>query len=185
MPWGRPTIGVHEVNHGIALPSEEARIQLILGQLPKDEQNKPFITTRENPNNYFTDWLNNHNSDDPFYRTSDYNSYFEDPDEIRSRLMEFRYYNKIDPQHTFTLDEIQDMRKRAKNIFDYLESYNQKGSVYKSPNDGDIVDFNLFERYDDNTLLRLFNEVAYTPNQNKQIYNARLGGSLNYFNYFK
>lgn len=102
--------------------------------------------------------------------------------------MEFRYYNNIDPTHVFTVEEVQDMRKRAKHIFDYLGPYNKTGVVYYPTKEGEIVDFDLLNRYDDNTILRLLNEVASNsikPKTQNDVHYAKHGGSLNYFDYFK
>lgn len=62
-------------------------------------------------------------------------SYLNDPSEVYSRLMEFRKANKIDPKKIYTLDEVKDMRKNSK-------------------------DFNLFNRYTDDQILKLLNDVA-------------------------
>lgn len=50
MPWGRPTIGIHELSHGVKLPSEETKIETIFNALPRDLYNKPIIIDNDDPN---------------------------------------------------------------------------------------------------------------------------------------
>lgn len=64
-------------------------------------------------------------------------SYYDNPYEIRSRLMELRYMNHLDPTHKYDLQEIRNMR-----------------------GDKTFKDFNIFKRYDDNTIEYLLNNVA-------------------------
>ena len=66
--------------------------------------------------------------------------YYDNSDEVYSRLMEFRYANKLNPKKKITKQDLNKWRKSG------------------------VEGYNLLNRYDDNTLLRLFNEVA----KNKQ-----------------
>lgn len=72
--------------------------------------------------------------------------YLDDPDEINSRVMEFRYSNKLNPKRKYTIEEI-------KNMSDYGDGGNSWG-VSGRP-------LELLERYDDNTLLYLINDLAF------------------------
>lgn len=74
-------------------------------------------------------------------------SYLNDPSEVYSRLMEFRKANKIDPKKIYTRDEVKDMRKNSK-------------------------DFNLFNRYTDDQILKLLNNVASVQNIDRGKQNA-------------
>ena len=51
--------------------------------------------------------------------------------------MKLRYANKLDPAHKYTMEEIKQMRL-----------------------DPAFKDFDIFKRYDDETIFRLLNEVA-------------------------
>lgn len=62
-------------------------------------------------------------------------TYPENPTEIYSRLMEFRYNNNLDPSKRYTLDEIKELRNNSK-------------------------DAGLFDRYTDEVMLELLNNIA-------------------------
>lgn len=62
-------------------------------------------------------------------------SYIDSPREIYSRLMEFRYNNKLDPKKEYSVEEVRKMRESAK-------------------------DADIFNRYDDETIRDLLNKVA-------------------------
>lgn len=62
-------------------------------------------------------------------------SYLDSPGEIHSRLMEFRHHNKLNPRKRYSLDEVREMRKNSK-------------------------DYRLFNRYSDEMMLELLNDVA-------------------------
>lgn len=64
-------------------------------------------------------------------------SYYDKISEIYARLMELRYSNKLDPSHTYTLEEIKAMRE-----------------------DPNFKDFKILDRYTDESILRLLNTVA-------------------------
>lgn len=66
-----------------------------------------------------------------------YNSYKDSADEIYSRLMQFRYLNKLDPKKKYTVEDIKKWREKY--------------------DDTDIVN-----RYNDEYLLHLLNNVAST-----------------------
>lgn len=81
------------------------------------------------------------------------NSYYDDPSEIYARLMEFRYANKLDPNKTYTIEDIKNFKE-----------------------DPDIHDFELLDRYSEEDVLKLLNEIAY--NTNKSINIAKKGCKL-------
>lgn len=88
--------------------------------------------------------------------------YDDDIREITARLAQLRYVNKLDPTHTYTLDEVRNMRSH--------------------PN---FQDFDIFSRYNDEYILYLLNGVAQnTTDKNKLDYVnpitiAKLGGTIN------
>lgn len=67
--------------------------------------------------------------------------YWDRIDEIKSRLMELRFNNKLDPTHKYNIFEIRNMRKDPK-----------------------FKDSRIFERYNDETILDLLNKVAQNTN---------------------
>lgn len=70
-------------------------------------------------------------------------SYLDNSEEVYSRLMEFRSLNSLDPKKKYTLDDITKMRNTAK-------------------------DRQLLNRYSDEIMLKLLNEIAYiNPSRNK------------------
>lgn len=68
--------------------------------------------------------------------------YYDDPSEVYSRLMEFRRENKLQPTKQYTIDEVKKMRSSQHDLFNSTK------------------DFDLLERYDDNQMLKLINQVA-------------------------
>ena len=84
-------------------------------------------------------------------------SYLYKPTEIYSRLSQFREANKIDPTKVWDKDNIKELRNNSK-------------------------DYDLFNMFDDNTMIRLFNEVAQNNNEfdkfgdYNKTYKARYGG---------
>lgn len=87
-------------------------------------------------------------------------TYLDDPSEVYSRMMEFRYKSKIAPNKVVT-----------KELLD--------------KNRGLLRKYNL-DRYTDDTLIKLFNEVAYTPENNQEdILRAFYGAKLNKKDWFK
>jgi len=83
------------------------------------------------------------------------NWYMDHPDEIYSRLMDFRYRNKLDPQKRYTLEDVIKFRE-------------------------DAYDTELLERYSDEFILQLLNEVADTKTNSNNINKTLL--KANYFN---
>lgn len=63
------------------------------------------------------------------------NSYLESPTEIHSRLMQIRHDLGLDPRKNYTIDDLKDLRQGDKK-------------------------YNILDRYDDETILRLLNDVA-------------------------
>lgn len=85
--------------------------------------------------------------------------YYDSATEIYSRLMEFRKANKIDPSKTYTIEDVQKMRERKDNYF-----FDK------------IKDVNLFERYTDDQVLMLLNDVASNKgNSQKNSISAKNG----------
>lgn len=70
-------------------------------------------------------------------------SYLDDASEIYSRLMEFRYMNKLDPKKIYNKSDIQRMR-----------------------NNNAIYDPDILNRYNDDYVERLLNKVAYNTTNN-------------------
>lgn len=82
------------------------------------------------------------------------NKYLESPSEIYSRLMDFRFRNKLDPQKRYTIEDVRKFRK-------------------------DAYDTELLERYSDEFILQLLNEVADTRTNSNNINKPLL--KANYF----
>ena len=105
----------------------------------------------------------------------------DDPAEIYSRVMEFRYNNNLDPNHDYTLEEVQELRNKN-HTGDYL--IRTENQFYKSninnptiPKKIEPIDMNLykgpeelFERLDDSTIQRLLNDVAWVPKKNSMLH---------------
>lgn len=91
-------------------------------------------------------------------------SYYDDPDEINSRLMEFRYSNKLNPRRKYTIDEIRKMDDTGNGGATWTRG--------RRPLD-------ILNRYDDKTLLFLINDLASNklPKSNGT-YIARNGGTI-------
>ena len=101
--------------------------------------------------------------------------YLDKPSEIYSRVMEFRYNNNLDPNHDYTLEEVQELRNknhtgdyliRTENQF-YKSNINNPTIPKKIEPIEKAIDMNLykgpeelFERLDDSTIQRLLNDVA-------------------------
>ena len=88
-------------------------------------------------------------------------SYYDDPKEIYARMMDFRKTNNLDPNKKYTADELKSIDKAVpRTRFE-------------------PVDFKLTDRYDDNTLERLFNDIAQNKSENSNIQYVKKGGYLN------
>ena len=84
-------------------------------------------------------------------------NYYDRPTEIYSRLMQFRQANNLDPTEIITKERLKGFKKSA-------------------------IDFNLLNRYKDDQLLQLFNDVAYVDTPlNNDVNFAAYGGKINKF----
>lgn len=81
-------------------------------------------------------------------------SYYDNPSEIYSRLMEFRYANKLNPNKIYTIEDVKKFKE-----------------------DPNVHDFELLDRYSEEDVLKLLNEIAYN-NTNKSINIAKKGCKL-------
>lgn len=111
--------------------------------------------------------------------------YLDKPSEIYSRLMELRYNNNLDPNHEYTLEEVQELRNknhtgdyliRTENQF-YKSNINNPTIPKKIEPIEKAIDMNLykgpeelFERLDDSTIQRLLNDVAWVPKKNSTLH---------------
>lgn len=111
--------------------------------------------------------------------------YLDNPSEIYSRLMEFRYNNNLDPNHEYTLEEVQELRKknhsgdyliRTKNQH-YQSNINNPTIPDKYEPIENLIDMNIYkgsedilERYSDSAIQRLLNDVAQVSNKPTVIY---------------
>lgn len=126
------------------------------------------------------------------------NEYLDNPQEIYARLMQLRYSINADPNHKFTKEEIQNIKKEHLDHYtltNRLKSSEGKGSFSVSQFDknGKIIQsepfnpeykivpeestatphynkentYNLLNRYSDDFLLYLFNNVAQAPTKKK------------------
>lgn len=89
----------------------------------------------------------------------EYDDYMDDANEIYSRLMEFRRENNLDPKKKYTKDDIKSFREKYKNKNDDNDSYG------------------VIDRYNDDFLLFLLNDIAYNKNSgDSDIQYAETGG---------
>lgn len=126
--------------------------------------------------------------------------YLDNPQEIYARLMQLRYSINADPNHKFTKEEIQNIKKEHLDHYTLtsrLKNSEGKGSfsVSQFDKDGKIIQsepfnpeykivpeestvtphynkentYNLLNRYSDDFLLYLFNNVAQAPTKKKDI----------------
>lgn len=124
--------------------------------------------------------------------------YLDNPQEIYARLMQLRYSINADPNHKFTKEEIQNIKKEHLDHYtltNRLKNSEGKGSfsVSQFDKDGKIIQsepfnpeykivpeestvtphynkentYNLLNRYSDDFLLYLFNNVAQVPTKKK------------------
>ena len=81
---------------------------------------------------------------------SDKWGYYDDPGEIRARLMQMHYNNQLDPKHKYTLEEIENMR-----------------------NNPTFIDEHIFDRYTNKYIEYLLNDVAQNNmNENRLDYRS-------------
>lgn len=91
----------------------------------------------------------------------EYDDYIDDANEIYSRLMEFRRENNLDPKKKYTKDDIKSFREKYKNKNDDNDSYG------------------VIDRYNDDFLLFLLNDIAYNKNgESLDIQYAETGGMV-------
>ena len=128
------SVRIHEVTHAInAVPQYEAIAKIF---------KKDGIQYKET-----------------FFKPANYNN---NPEEVYSRLMQFRNENNLDPKKIYTEEDVNNMRN---NTF-----MNNQNSNIQTNNDSikspyingkyNINDFNLLKRYENKTILKLLNEVA-------------------------
>ena len=84
--------------------------------------------------------------------SGEYDIYLDVPEEVYSRLMNIRITNKLDPKKRWTLDDINRLKR-----------------------DLNTKDDNILNRYTDESLLQLFNDVAYIP---EKVQYAQSGGKI-------
>lgn len=102
------------------------------------QRNKINLLRYDNPNDFFRGEYDN------IYLDGVEKSFYYDSDnEIYSRLMQFRFDNKLNPKKKYTIEDIQKMRKNK-----------------------NIKDSNLLNRYKDEYIQRLLNNVAITNKEN-------------------
>lgn len=105
---------------------------------PIPQKNKINLLRYDRPNDFFR------GSYDNIYLDGVEKSYYYDSDsEIYSRLMQFRYDNKLNPKKKYTIEDIQKMRQN-----------------------NTIKDSNLLNRYKDEYIQRLLNDVATIYKEN-------------------
>lgn len=89
----------------------------------------------------------------------EYDDYIDDANEIYSRLMEFRRENNLDPKKKYTKDDIKGLREKYKNKNDDNDSYG------------------VIDRYNDDFLLFLLNDIAENNQGDEDIFYAKDGGN--------
>lgn len=132
--------------------------------------------------------------------------YLDNPAEIYSRLMQFRKQHNIDPTHVFTKKEIEELRDKQTQKIQYGYTFKNRNTGEEIVKIVDKIDFSmypgstrdwhledgtmfryykpegdpdLFNRYNDNFLLFLLNDVAKAPiEQNDKIKSAKFGGII-------
>lgn len=123
--------------------------------------------------------------------------YLDDPQEIYARLMQFRYALGVDPNHKFTNEEIEDLKK--KHVKQITLTNRLKGKDHNSfsttvfDNEGNVIrtepyqpeykyipeestvhreydtnnTFQFLDRYSTDSIRRMLNDVAQVPNKKK------------------
>lgn len=132
--------------------------------------------------------------------------YLDNPAEIYSRLMQFRRHHNIDPTHVFTEKEIEELRDKQTQKIQYGYTFKNNNTGKKVAKVVDKIDFSiypgstkdwhledatmfrhyksegdpdLFNRYNDDFLLFLLNDVAKAPvKKNDNVKSAKLGGII-------
>lgn len=123
--------------------------------------------------------------------------YLDDPQEIYARLMQFRYALGVDPNHKFTNEEIEDLKKE--HVKQITLTNRLKGKDHNSfsttvfDNEGNVIStepyqpeykyipeestvhreydtnntFQFLDRYSTDSIRRMLNDVAQVPNKKK------------------
>lgn len=105
--------------------------------------------------------LGEHESIDPIIEGNI--PYYFDPGEIYSRMMELRYFNKINPKSKVTKEDVKGYRKKNDRRPDFWN------------------DNMLFKMFDDNTISRLLNEIAVNDSKQQNVYGNKYmqdGGTM-------
>ena len=108
------------------------------------------------------------------YYTKD--NYLDNPEEIYSRLMQLRWGLGLNPNQKITKGQIIDWKQRKNIDFDNVRDSYGLQKAFET----------LIDRYDEDTLLYLLNDVAKNnihKKENSAL--AKSGGKLNYLNFFK
>lgn len=92
----------------------------------------------------------------PYYQRNHKDPYWDNDSEIYARLMQFRKDNNLNPNQVWTKDQIKALKKNS-----------------------NIKDYDLLNRYDDDFIIYLFNEIAQNSSQedNQSLY-AKKGTKL-------
>ena len=90
-------------------------------------------------------------------------SYRNQPREIYARLNNLRYRLQVDPTKVFTVEEVAELRKKCEQDMRYFEQKRNDPTVdiqqlVKEP--GRLYDDMLFDRFSDEQICRLLNDVA-------------------------
>ena len=135
---------LHEISHALNYPESNTKPQ---EKIIRKYQNRNFI--RSGYENEFS---------------SEQFEYLNHPSEVYSRLMQFRINNNIDPNKTWSIQDIQQLRQ-----------------------DKNTKDDNLINLYSDEFIQKLFNDVAYNNlnSNNQDTYYAKKGGYLSPVQRFK
>lgn len=88
-----------------------------------------------------------------YVNQDEWEEYLARPEEIYSRLMQYRYLNDLHPKKVWTLDEVKDLRNNSKDV-------------------------DLFEEYEDEFILKLLNEIAQNKQQDNNVSYANNGSKL-------
>lgn len=134
---------IHEFAHSLKAESQKAKIFDII------HGHSPFIRAQNNEDFYDENNKNKYNIDnykkqiDLMLIHGKSHIYLDSPDEIYSRLMQFRHDNNLNPNKKYTNDDIELFRKNK-----------------------NTKDNNFLNRYTNEYVLKFINDVAFN-NQNK------------------
>lgn len=185
-PWGRkiylrtdsPSTAIHEWVHSSRPDSQIKEIDKIKDLLGDSFYDQEYVTPDE---------------------------YLDDSQEIYSRLMQLRHALNIDPNHQFTNEEIDELkRKYTKREFLFSKLKGKKGDSYSTTvfdNEGNVIStdpyqpeykyipeessvyreydtnntFELLNRYSTDGIRRMLNDVAQVPNKKNATLYAQMG----------